>query len=573
MRKLILLILALVLALGAFPVAANVPIADLTELARYYPADTGVFLSFRTDEDFIDEMDELLDLIGQRVPITQGQTLRDLLDDFAAETVPDGDFDSVFGNWLGDTVAFGVVDVDRLIVDDPRADDEFLLVFEVLDRDAAETFADEVTIRDSSTQYEKIVEDNGAIRYLPAFQSDAMLLLVGNALLITNAGDAPARFDPDFGSALMSNDDFQNTLARLPEPDYNAVFYFDVSAMFDSTSQMIQESLAESGFGADMDVPAAFAAVGGQAIGLTVLDDLTLTVDLSFNIADPQAFEAATGEALDEPAPPVDFAFAGILPADTALVLQGTNLGPSILQSFDDIEALGDQLDEQFQTGFLDSDQQGLTLLDDLFTFVRLSFQGMSGLSLEEAYGWMTGDFLLYANLLINEDEEARIDLGNFVQVPEGAEDAAEVLVDGAANLFTELDIVFRVDEDNNRLILPQFGDLLDDEDVDVLLDRRGNLFAFGTRPTVMEAFRGQTLITATDTYRRASEYFLRHPNFMAYVNFEPLQDFARDLARGGNVNASLVFPVLRGFESASITVSQQDASTATLRLALTLAP
>src|SRR4051794_25533278 len=112
MKRLIVIILILGTALGALtlPAAAQ---TETTSLASYFPADTPIFISFRTDDQFIDLLDKLAAQIGTAVPggLMSG-SLRELLDMQVANMQPGGTFAKTIRPWLGDMGAFGITKLD-----------------------------------------------------------------------------------------------------------------------------------------------------------------------------------------------------------------------------------------------------------------------------------------------------------------------------------------------------------------------------------------------------------------------------------------------------------------------------
>src|SRR5688572_10412527 len=122
MRKVFLLVLgaALLLALSITSVSA-MPTDDLVSLARYFPDDTAVFFSVRTDDAFIDELDNLMALVGGNLPegSMPPMTLRESLDDLIQQQYGlNESFDTTIRSWLGDTTAFGAVNFDVTFDDD-----------------------------------------------------------------------------------------------------------------------------------------------------------------------------------------------------------------------------------------------------------------------------------------------------------------------------------------------------------------------------------------------------------------------------------------------------------------------
>src|SRR5438045_603900 len=102
MKKFTLLAALLILALGVLivPAAAQAQVHDLTTLAQYFPADAPVYLSFRTDDDFIAQLDKLAAKFGSLMPNGQMPgSLQAMLDQMASQLAPNGTFASTIRSW------------------------------------------------------------------------------------------------------------------------------------------------------------------------------------------------------------------------------------------------------------------------------------------------------------------------------------------------------------------------------------------------------------------------------------------------------------------------------------------
>ena len=122
MKKLLLLaLIVVVLVLGSLPLQAA-PIAAFTDLAQYYPAGTPVIAMLQTDDGFIGELDGVLAKVIAKLPaetVPPGVSLPALLDMGAMELSGQGFADGVRA-WLGDSIAFGVLNAASLSSSEPQ---------------------------------------------------------------------------------------------------------------------------------------------------------------------------------------------------------------------------------------------------------------------------------------------------------------------------------------------------------------------------------------------------------------------------------------------------------------------
>src|SRR5436305_1085221 len=92
MRKFVAITALLIIALGALvlPAAAQ---SDLSTLTQFFPANAPLYVSFRTDDAFIQSLDTLAAKFSPLIPggLMPG-SLQKLLDQRTADLVPGGSF-------------------------------------------------------------------------------------------------------------------------------------------------------------------------------------------------------------------------------------------------------------------------------------------------------------------------------------------------------------------------------------------------------------------------------------------------------------------------------------------------
>lgn len=569
MKKTLLVLVALLLLAWGIAPAAAAPVADLTDLARYVPDSTAVYVGVSTDDAAIATIDGLLAHISA---ITgedfDGMTLRGTLDELASMVEPGGTFDTTFA-WLGDSAALALLDANTLASgrDIPPTEAPVAFVVHLLDAEGAISYLDGVLDADD---YETQNIEMGTL-YVPVTNTSAPLqiLVLDDAMLLTPVGVDVTKVPTQ--APLSESADFQTAMSRLPGEDYGVVTYLNVPEF-----AMVAEQMQRRGFGEDLafmdaDFPAALTAMGGQALGFTVMGERSLVMDGGFGIADVAAYEEALGMPLPTMnSAPIDLEFTDNLPADTALVLQATDPGTRILEQMAMLEAMGAYYDELEASGQLPFDQRELGQLSELLTFMRLSFQGLSGLTMDEAFGWMTGNAVSYINVVPDDVLGVSVDFGMMLEVTDA--NAATAFVQGMVNLTYELGLD-QVDEDG-VLVLPGLGRLLETPALDVLLTEDGAMLLAGTRPGVETIMAGEGGFASSAHFQTASEIFLSDPQVLAYINVAPLRALVETLAQQGMLpmrDARQAQMLLSLFESASIT-AHSDGTDGAVRFVLTLA-
>lgn len=349
------------------PVLAVQPEPDLTALAQYFPFDTSAFAAFRTDDATIAELDAVVARVLAKLPeglAPPDFSLTSALDQLAREADLN-DF-SEFRAWLGDTAAAG-----RIMEDDPNTPgvEGSLFAAAITDRAAAEAFWKAILDRSGGQNYN--VEEGDAYT-LYAIETDpptdAGLLFTDDVMLLGVANLPQLLLTRD--AKLAQNDTFRQTLELLPAEDYAAVVYLDTPALAEDNpnSQMATDIL------------------GQQAIGLTILDERSLVVDVASKLGDMSTLQGM-GLSLPE-LQPINPAFAANVPGDVSLLAHSTNikaLYDSLVATARATSIQNGQSEEEFEQG-----------LNQLAFAVR----GFTGLDLEaDILSWMTGDFALWTSL------------------------------------------------------------------------------------------------------------------------------------------------------------------------------
>ncbi len=581
MRKAILIVvMSLMLLLGIMPALA-VPAADLNALGRYFPADTPMLISFRTDDDFIEEMDALLDRLRTAFPDEfPADSFRDMLDDAASYISEDATFDSEMRAWLGDVASIGLTSFEMLADTDEDNDDDSpgFVALSITDRAAAVDFFTRIIESDDS-EYQRT--DEGAYTLLTNPDSDAAIFVGDDAVLFTNYPDLlPVEGVPV--DNLSANPAFTDTLALLPEADYNATLYLDLPAILKAAATSDPEAAeAMNAFGSLM------GRVGPQVWGFTILDETALTLDVVQGIGDLSTLE---GEGFSAPVlPPVDPAFARFLPANAPLVIQGTDINANFTANLDNMMFMARQ--QGAASGDFSPEE-----IEEMMAQIEQGFTALTGLDLrDDLLSWMTGDYALFVSLSPTLPEMATNDMpsempfefGFAVEVTDPA--AAQTTVTGLSRTFNQLAALISAgaaddpDATTSGVTTEEIGGAtvtvltIKPSDVsfpvEVLLGANDDVFALGTRSAVTTILTGDGGLAANPRYISAQALAVPNASSFAWLNMEglaPLREMVNAVAPPEEAASAQAFFDL--IESGSATSALDEDGNNRVRMVLTLA-
>mgnify|MGYP005840222887 CR=1 FL=1 len=378
-RSLIGFILVCLVALTVSPAAA-VPVADLTALARFMPANSDIFVSARIDDGYIGVWDGLARRLAAAFP-----------DDFPRTTLTEqlnllskpfgGEFQAVFRPWLGDTAALAIVDYGLLLDSRSSNDiDAILAAVAITDAAGAEAYFDGLNERDGMN----VVKTRGETGVLYEFSRGEIrsLLIQDDVILVGNLTEANNRM-----ARLADFDGFTDALMRLPETDYNALLYINYPSLMDA----LMFSSGFSGMGMDDLFGLLLQTTGSAALGFAILDDRSFVAD--FTLAyDPSA--VAEFYSLDEALlvqRPFDPAFARFIPAGAPLAAFDNDLASGYQGSLAQLAGMS-------MFGMPDSTMPS-DEVERMIEQVNFGLRGATGLTLDELLGWMSGDYAIWMGL------------------------------------------------------------------------------------------------------------------------------------------------------------------------------
>ena len=560
------------LLVSALPAAAvGAPVADLTALARYAPANAPIYAAIRTDDGFIEKLDALLARINAKIPdaLPPDLSLATALDE--ADIRP----------WLGDVAAIIIPTPQAFMAAASGRSDQFIMAVSLADRQAAEMFVSTALHGDFNT----VQEQSGVTVYVPDPRyDDPVFAVYDDALLIGEHRQTLAELPKE---SLAGNTTFAATVELLPADDYDALVYLSVKNLLAPMRTLMQQSAAP-GMEMFLDV------VGAQVYGFALWDGRSLVMDVAQTLGDTAALQAA-GLWVAPNLKPVDPGFAAHVPADVPLVIQGTDLGAATRMQFEMLRAFGDFVQKN-PTLFAgpEASEEALQAfasfnLGYLVTAANLGFAGLTGLNLEkDVLDWMQGDWALFARVLPDDALGFTLDVGFVTETANAGKTESALIALGDALEAYDLSHEYEVVGEAGVLVAPSLIraffppktpiDLLYHTDqLDVLFGANADVFAMGTRSaaTFSLAPTGGGL-AETPAFRYARTLLLDGANSFGYLAVAPLRAYLDDLSAstgGEGASLSATQRILSLFESGSFSAVSTEGGDSIGRFVLTLAP
>lgn len=582
MRKLTLLFALFCLALSIFPAAAQ-PLDELTALAAQFPAESPLFIAVRSDSGFIETIDGLLKQVNARFDgqLLGGSSLLESLNRDADRIQAGGTFESVYKSWLGDTIAVAAPTPEALM----NPGGGIVAAVSITDQAAAEAFVDQLLA--DRIGYEKSTIDAGIFYAADSEWSTSYLLKEG--VLLTTLSfpmEAEVLFS-ETRDSLADNPDFAAAMEALPLDDYNIAGYVNLPDLLAPAIAQIDAEAADTPL-AELNIPGALEAIGTFSFGFTLLEGASLTADVHLAIRDRAALEAANLPIKE--LSPLNLDFTGRIPADAMLVIHDQGVGPGLLYGLTVLDQVGAFLDQNgINLGTAQRDPLAQDLLEsfnvnDLATFFRLSFKGMTGLSIDEAVGWMSADFATYTRIspvrLLGVDNRLVLDSTSLIAITDA--DAAGRLMEALPPLMDQLNLKY--DQDGGLLTLsllenfPALMQLMERErrrmpfslPLEIAVGMNEEVFAWGSREGVEFALNPTDGLNSTAVFQTASRAFLPDTQTLWYVALPPLREIARQMPEMDSRDGVQMMQALGIFDSASITAAAGEAGVSA-RFVLTL--
>ncbi|HVU10903.1 MAG TPA: DUF3352 domain-containing protein [Phototrophicaceae bacterium] len=557
MRKVILLAALSVLILGALvlPAAAQQQ-ADLSALAKYFPADSAAYIGFRTDDATINAVNDLINRIQSIVPGTAApDAFKTGLDTIASMEAPGATFADTIRPWAGDSGALGVATLVS------GGSQTAIFVLSVTDEAKANTFFNTLLTKENYTSQSA---DGATVYTDPTNVTHSTYIVHDDAVVITNDPAAIADNGVPTGSTLADDADFKAALALLPAQDYAGIGYANTPAILTAAIQDRASTMSRANAAGMQMVSSALATLKPEAFGLTMLDQNTL----AFDAALPYDPNSSSPFAMNMSGQPLDPAFVQHIPANTPFVVEGTDL-------YDNYEAAVKNLQTLAQSMPQTNSRNGMSVKNLQTALWGMGFlvRGLTGEEVGDAFGWMTGDYALSlgfspsfsdATSMLNATESNPVDFGITLAATDAA--AAQKVYDGLKRSLLDLPAEnVTVKEDTLDGGTPALVFTVQSPDMpfplEILAATGNGVFAVGTRRMVTAAINPTSGLDTDTTYSTASAYLLKNANTVLFLSGPALQPLVRVMS--GMTNPESVQQqgqqlglLLKLLDSASISVA-----------------
>jgi hypothetical protein len=439
--------------------------------AAYFPEETNFFLVTRTDEAFIEELETILSSVRTRLPaeIPMRGIRESLREGFAASPIS---YDA-FMSWIGDWAAFGGTEIDQRA----GGNSDGYLVIDLEDQAALEAY-----LTENAAELELTIDGNDYV-------SRSTRFTFGDGIVYLSDVDYTL---PEFTSSLLDNQTFQDSVGMLAADRYNIVLYIDLAAASEMTDATQLEALGMSG-----DV------LGGLAVGMTILDGRTLTIDI-----------AQTG--VEGAAEAVDSSFVRFIPSQTSAFIHATdftaafNTGADAMRNAARMQGSPDPMEQ-----------------------IRSALQAV-GIDLDkDILSWTNGDYALLMRADISGAlagmESAMSDPMQFIDfgIVFEATDAAK-----AQTFVTRLNTILNMSARQNEEVSITTETLMGMEvtvvsavvqrgmpRLDIIIGANDDIFFVANRRAAEAMLSGREPITGNVTYQQASKYFLPNPSSVWYAD------------------------------------------------------
>jgi hypothetical protein len=490
--------------------AARLAQADVESMAALMPNDSVFFFALRTDDNYIELLDSLIQKVYDTLPrfTLPSFNLKQLLD-LAAQQALGGDFQTKVRTWLGDNIAFAIGSPSKLFDRDLSNDTEteILLAIQIVNRAEFEVL------------FESLADPRGYTKASSAAFTDyedtrqPILLRVTDTLVLlgTKAGVTSTL---NRAAKLNANPQFKQTIGALPESAYNIFAYVNLSEL----QQLLTTLLPRNQRELLRNVTAPFA------IGATILDGRSLVLDIAV-----QGTQLISDLGLDKPVNPD---FARWMPADTVLSVHLRDLS-AYYRAF--LSALRLTLGEQAELRAFE------LALQQFESALRTSL----GLDLEEdILSWLTGDFAIFVAhtpqerslLELQFDPSLRLpfvgyDFGLLIEVID-PEKAAKLVAELSGALKATLRNApnVTVTSDEKRITVAiDVPNLTTPAEIVIGVNDAVFYVATGAAATHIES--GAEGLSSAAGYREARQYLLPESAQILYMGSDAINLFAEILA------------------------------------------
>ncbi|MGB1287455.1 MAG: DUF3352 domain-containing protein [Aggregatilineales bacterium] len=545
--------LALDIPLPGLNIAGNNPSETLAE---QFPADTVAYARLRTDDAYIQQLDNLQLFEGLPIDgLPEGMSIAGLLDMAIGDMMPGETFATAIRPWLGDNAAVGLFNADVLFdaVSDNDNQAGIAAVIQIQSKADATAFFDTM-MQGAITP----TEDSGYTVYTIAPSPEAPIILLNDSRMIITTAAGRAMMMAE-GAKLNSTALFNETAAMLPADNYNILIYADTSriqrGVFNSmrgTLPTEQQSL----------INAVIDFAGQQAIGFTIQDERSLIIDVVQNAGDTTTLRTE-GITLVGASTPVNTALLNRIPGNAGAVFAVSDVRAVyhlMTENAEEITMLQGQ-DAQMVT-------QPITELSGMLASAGLNLD-------EDILSWLNGTTVIYSVYDMPQPDAAalyalNLDAGLMIEATDPAK--AQNLVDVLAMQLTETGApIMREDIGGANAIVLEIPETQLTPPVELVIGANDAVFVIGTRAATTPVLVGDGNFVGSAGYLQAAPYLLSDAKSIAYLDTQGATLIA-DVMSSSSPQVSYRALAERLASSSISTTGDIDANSM-IRLVLTLKP
>jgi hypothetical protein len=312
MRNPIRLLMLTAVLLASFVLTQAAPshqerFGTLTSLTTYFPANSVLYSSIRTDLDYLLQLNGVYERVISQLGADDLPENLDALLSLATQDTLGGTFGDTVAPWLGESMAIGAYPLEGEL--------GTRIVLQITDEDAA---------LNAVTQLYEVGQgwsrrDLNDYTVFAAPLSDQRLAVYDDVLIFSDNGPEPQQI-PTLTPDITTNSYYQDALDRLPDNPYNLIGFVDVplyAALNDIDS-------LEGVLGALF-----YRAVGALSFGGYLLDDQTLALDMVQRLGNDTGLQAL-GINLPGEGATLSTELLERIPSDALAVVQGADLAAQL---------------------------------------------------------------------------------------------------------------------------------------------------------------------------------------------------------------------------------------------------
>jgi hypothetical protein len=312
MRNPIRLLMLTAVLLASFVLTQAAPshqerFGTLTSLTTYFPANSVLYSSIRTDLDYLLQLNGVYERVISQLGADDLPENLDALLSLATQDTLGGTFGDTVAPWLGESMAIGAYPLEGEL--------GTRIVLQITDEDAALNAVTQ--LYEVGQGWSRRDLNDYTVFAAPLF--DQRLAVYDDVLVFSDNGPEPQQI-PTLAPDITTNSYYQDALDRLPDNPYNLIGFVDVplyAALNDIDS-------LEGVLGALF-----YRAVGALSFGGYLLDDQTLALDMVQRLGNDTGLQAL-GINLPGEGATLSTELLERIPSDALAVVQGADLAAQL---------------------------------------------------------------------------------------------------------------------------------------------------------------------------------------------------------------------------------------------------